>query len=114
MAVPTRSYRARYRADELTDDELTVRVYQQARCACSRIDPDEWFPLTLDVVKARSQAARAIAVCITCPVRADCLEFSLRHAFDVGAHGVWGGLVERERRALRRRWLAGASVAELL
>ena len=31
----------------------------------------------------------------------------LAAAFGVGAHGVWGGLVEEERRAVRGRWLAG-------
>ena len=101
-------------ATELTDDQLTSRVYQQARCASSPLDPDEWFPVTPDVRRARHQAARAIAICIACPVRAYCLEYSLRHAYDIGAHGVWGGLVENERRSLRRRWLAGTSVTELL
>ncbi len=53
-------------------------------------------------------------ICADCPVRPDCLELSLRHAFDIGAHGVWGGLVEGERRALRRQWLAGTRVTEFL
>jgi hypothetical protein len=92
----------------LTDRELAGRVYRQARCAGSCLDPDEWFPITPDVAKARDQAANAIAIC------ADCLELSLRHLSDTGAHGVWGGLVEGERRALRRRWLAGTSVSEFL
>ena len=70
--------------------------------------------MTHDVAKARDQAAQAIAVCARCPVRPDCLEISLRHAFGIGAHGVWGGLVEEERRSLRRRWLAGTSVTEFL
>ncbi len=99
---------------ELTDSELAGRVYRQARCAGSRVDPDEWFPVTLDVAKAREQAARAIAVCAACPVRADCLELSLRRASDIGAYGIWGGLVEAERRSLRRRWLAGTNVTEFL
>jgi hypothetical protein len=42
-------------------------------------------------------------------VRADCLELSLRHSSGIGAHGVWGGLVVEERRALRRRRLAGVA-----
>ncbi|HZI73508.1 MAG TPA: WhiB family transcriptional regulator, partial [Gemmatimonadales bacterium] len=75
-------------------------------------DPDEWFPLTADVRRAREQAARAIAVCAGCPVRADCLELSLRHSSGIGAYGVWGGLVAEERRALRRRRLRECSVAE--
>jgi WhiB family redox-sensing transcriptional regulator len=99
---------------QLTDRELAGRVYRQARCAASCLDPDEWFPITPDVAKARDQAANAIAICADCPVRADCLELSLRHPGDIGAHGVWGGLVEGERRALRRRWLAGTTVSEFL
>jgi WhiB family transcriptional regulator, redox-sensing transcriptional regulator len=83
-------------------------------CASSRVDPDAWFPMTWDVAMARDQAAHAIAVCARCPVRPDCLELSLRHAFGVGSHGVWGGLVEEERRAIRRAWLAGTSVTEFL
>jgi WhiB family redox-sensing transcriptional regulator len=98
----------------LTEGELAGRVYQQARCAVSRIDPDQWFPVAMDVIRARDQAADAIAVCAACPVRADCLEFALRHGSGLGAHGVWGGLVEGERLSLRRRWLAGTTVAEFL
>ena len=63
---------------------------------------------------ARDQAARAIAVCAPCPVRPDGLELSLRYAAGIGVHGVWGGLVEEERRSVRRRWLAGTSVTEIL
>lgn len=99
---------------ELNDSELADRVYRHAGCARSRLDPDEWFPLTADVSKARNQAAGAIAVCCACPVRADCLELSLRQASGIAAYGVWGGLVEEERRSLRHRWLAGASVTEFL
>jgi hypothetical protein len=29
---------------DLTDGELAGRVYQLARCAGSRVDPDDWFP----------------------------------------------------------------------
>jgi hypothetical protein len=35
-------------------------------------------------------------------VRTECLAFSLRD-WDIGQHGVWGGLVAAERAALRRR-----------
>lgn len=60
------------------------------------------------------QAANAIAICTDSPVRADCLELSLRHPFDIGAYGGWGGLVEGERRALPRQWLTGTRVTEFL
>jgi len=114
VLVVSRPSHVRREPYDLTDGELAGRVYRLARCAGSRVDPDDWFPVARDVAKARDQAAHAIAVCASCPVRPDCLELSLRHAFGVGAHGVWGGLVEEERRAVRRRWLAGTSVTEFL
>ena len=47
-----------------------------------------------------AQTARAKAVCVACPVRDECLEWSLVTAQDAG---VWGGQDEDERRELRRR-----------
>ena len=57
--------------------------------------------MSVEIGKARHEAAAAIAVCTTCPVRAQCLTLSLRH-WDIGQHGVWGGMVAAERMALRR------------
>src|SRR6185437_7095826 len=62
----------------------------------------------VEIGKARREAAAAIAVCITCPVRAQCLTMSLRH-WDIGQHGVWGGMVAAERMALRRSLYATAT-----
>jgi transcription factor WhiB len=64
----------------------------------------------VEIGKARREAAAAIAVCITCPVRAQCLTLSLRH-WDIGQHGVWGGMVPAERMALRRLLHADATNA---
>ena len=89
----------------LTDDALWARVARQARCADSGLDPDQWYPVSPNPARARREAAAAIAVCTSCPVRAQCLELSLRH-WDIGQHGVWGGLVATERAHLRRRWPA--------
>jgi hypothetical protein len=86
----------------LTDDVLWARVARQARCADSGLDPDQWYPVSIEPVRARHEAAAAIAVCIGCPVRAQCLELSLRQ-WDIGQHGVWGGLVATDRAHLRRR-----------
>jgi hypothetical protein len=80
----------------LTDDALWARVARQARCADSGLDPDQWYPVSIEPAQARHQAAAAIAVCTSCPVRALCLELSLRH-WDIGQHGVWGGLVATDR-----------------
>ena len=91
----------------LTDDALWARVAGQARCADSGLDPDQWYPASTNPARARHEAAAAIAVCASCPVRAQCLELSLRH-WDTGQHGVWGGLVATDRAHLRRRWPAPA------
>ena len=99
----------------LTSNELQARVTSpKARCAVSSADPDDWFPIVAEPVSARRQAARAIALCAACPVRAECLELALRLWSSAGRHGIWGGTVEAERRALREEWLAGASVGQLL
>jgi WhiB family redox-sensing transcriptional regulator len=76
----------------LTDQDLTPAWQQDAECVnhAGRVD---FFP-------ARGESVRdAKAVCASCPVRSECLEFALRMKV---AHGVWGGLSERERRSLRR------------
>jgi hypothetical protein len=84
------------------DQALWARVIRHARCADSTLDPDQWFPVSTEADKARDEAAAAITVCITCLVRTQCLALSLR-SWDIGQHGVWGGLVAADRAALRRR-----------
>jgi hypothetical protein len=64
-----------------------------------------WFPVSPGAQQARQEAAAAIAICKDCPVRSQCLALSLRH-WDVGQHGVWGGMVAAERASLRRQMLA--------
>jgi hypothetical protein len=86
----------------LTDDVLWGRVARQARCADSGLDPDQWYPISTEPARARHEAAAAIAVCTSCPVRDQCLELALRH-LDVGQHGVWGGLVATDRAYLLGR-----------
>jgi WhiB family transcriptional regulator, redox-sensing transcriptional regulator len=86
----------------LTDQALWTQVARYARCADGGLDPDEWFPVSLEAGMARQQAAAAIAVCAACPVREECLALSLRH-WGVGQHGVWGGLVAADRAQLRAR-----------
>jgi hypothetical protein len=39
-------------------------------------------------------------------VRGHCLTLSLQH-WDIGQHGIWGGLVTADRARLRRRMPAG-------
>jgi hypothetical protein len=86
----------------VTADALWAWVARQARCADSVLDPDEWFPVSVEPAAARREAAAAIAVCTGCQVRAQCLELSLRH-WDFGQHGVWGGLVAAAARGCAAR-----------
>jgi Transcription factor WhiB len=85
-----------------TDQSSWARVIRRARCADGSLDPDQWFPVSAEAGKARQEAAAAIPVCTTCLVRVQCLALSLRH-WDIGQHGVWGGLVAAECAAIRRR-----------
>jgi Transcription factor WhiB len=85
-----------------TDQISWARVARHARCADGDLDPDQWFPVSTDADSARQEAAAAIAICTSCLVRGQCLALSLRH-WEIGQHGVWGGLVAAERTALRPR-----------
>ena len=42
---------------------------------------------------------KAKAICASCPVRIECLNYALRRD---ERFGVWGGMSERERRRLKR------------
>ncbi|MER5738573.1 MULTISPECIES: WhiB family transcriptional regulator [unclassified Streptomyces] len=43
---------------------------------------------------------QAKELCVGCSVRAECLAYALDRRIE---HGVWGGMTERERRALLKR-----------
>lgn len=64
-----------------------------ARAICRTGDPDELF------AEGAGQN-RAKVVCNGCPVRTECLASALDNRIE---HGVWGGMTDRERRALLRR-----------
>ncbi|MGC5341809.1 WhiB family transcriptional regulator [Streptomyces sp. DT24] len=67
--------------------------------ACRDEDPDLFFPIGSSG-PALLQVEEAKAVCRGCPVREQCLRWALENSQD---SGVWGGLSENERRALKRR-----------
>ncbi|MFQ5554985.1 MAG: WhiB family transcriptional regulator [Acidimicrobiia bacterium] len=61
---------------------------------CRNEDPFLFFPQT------PSDTKRACAICAMCPVRVDCLEYSL----EAGERfGVWGGVSEQQRHRLLRQ-----------
>ena len=67
--------------------------------ACRDEDPELFFPVGTSG-PALSQVTEAKSVCHRCTVASDCLAWAL--ASGQGA-GVWGGMSEDERRALKRR-----------
>jgi WhiB family redox-sensing transcriptional regulator len=87
-------------------DTVQIRPPQEAagppdwpeQALCAQSDPEAWFP------EAGRSAAIAKAICARCPVQAPCLAYALARP---GLRGVWGGLSERERRAVRQ--LAGGA-----
>jgi WhiB family redox-sensing transcriptional regulator len=66
---------------------------------CVGVDPELFFPMGSPRL-VMTRTAHAKAICVECPVRVECLEWSLRTAQDAG---VWGGLDEEERREIRRQ-----------
>jgi WhiB family redox-sensing transcriptional regulator len=67
--------------------------------ACVDHDPELFFPVGVSPA-ALAREDQAKAVCEGCPVRVECLEWSLETCQDAG---VWGGVGEEERRAIRRQ-----------
>ena len=65
------------------------------QAACRGQDPNRWHPHRGD----RITSAAAVAVCETCPVARDCLDYAVSNRID---YGIWGGLSERGRRPFAR------------
>ena len=66
---------------------------------CREQDPELFFPIGT-TGPAERQIELAKAVCGRCVVTTDCLSWAMETAQDAG---IWGGLTEDERRALKRR-----------
>jgi WhiB family transcriptional regulator, redox-sensing transcriptional regulator len=69
----------------------------QKQALCAQVDQDLFFP------KPGGDPRPAQQVCLTCPVRTDCLEHALDQQIE---HGVWGGTTAAMRQRLTR---AGAA-----
>jgi WhiB family redox-sensing transcriptional regulator len=69
------------------------------RAACLYEDPELFFPIG-NTGPALLQIDQAKAICRRCPVIETCLQWAMETGQDAG---VWGGLSEDERRALKRR-----------
>jgi WhiB family redox-sensing transcriptional regulator len=69
------------------------------RAVCREEDPELFFPVGT-TGPALVQIEEAKAVCRRCPVMEKCQQWALETR---QADGVWGGLSEAERRAVKRR-----------
>lgn len=65
----------------------------QERALCAQADPERFFPERGD------NTLDAKRVCMACEVRTECLNYALENDEQ---WGVWGGLSDRQRRALKR------------
>jgi WhiB family redox-sensing transcriptional regulator len=89
---------ARTTAPTTTYKEFAAMDWRH-RAACLEEDPELFFPIG-NTGPAILQIEEAKQVCRRCDVREQCLAWALEAGQD---HGVWGGLSEDERRALKRR-----------
>jgi len=69
------------------------------RAACLTEDPALFFPVG-NTGPALQQIEDAKKICQSCTVKDQCLNWALDAGQD---HGVWGGMSEDERRAMKRR-----------
>lgn len=75
------------------DDLMSVPGFYK-KAACKGHEPqDDFFP------DRGSSTVIAKAICRTCPVISECLEYAVERK---ERFGIWGGKSERERRAIRR------------
>ncbi len=65
----------------------------QEQALCAQTGGDFFFP------EPGSSVRDAKRICALCPIRSACLEFAISND---ERFGVWGGLSEKERLALRR------------
>jgi Transcription factor WhiB len=70
--------------------------------ACRGADLNLFFP------DRGGSAGPARQVCAACPVRQPCLDYAVSNAI---TDGIWGGLTELERRALRTSFLRAVRLA---
>jgi len=65
----------------------------QEQALCAETDPEAFFP------EKGGSTREAKRVCLSCEVRAECLEYALEND---ERFGIWGGLSERERRRVKK------------
>lgn len=80
------------------------RIEWVSKARCRTTDPDELF------VQGAAQRKAAV-ICRHCPVAAECLADALDNQMEFG---VWGGMTERQRRAVLKQHPEVVSWSEFL
>ena len=75
-----------------TLDELIQRPVWMKRAQCRDVDRDLFFP------EHGGKGTTARAICSSCPVRQECLDYALANP---EMTGMWGGTSERQRQKMR-------------
>ena len=81
--------------DILNEWKLTNQQFDwmdEARCTGMT---DLFFP---EVGDSGGSVEKAKAVCSTCPVKRECLDFALDNSF---MYGIWGGMSSRQRKTYK-------------
>ena len=89
--APATGHEGVWALDDFMDEGV---LSWQDRALCAQTDPEAFFP------EKGGSTREAKQVCLSCEVRAECLEYALGND---ERFGIWGGLSERERRKLKRR-----------
>jgi WhiB family redox-sensing transcriptional regulator len=85
-------------------DDMTETWNWRIAARCRVADADTLF--------TRGRVQREVRqFCTTCPVRTECLAHALDHQIEIG---IWGGMTERQRRALLKQRPQVTSWTQLL
>lgn len=74
---------------------LADAIRKHGQPVCMTTDPEAWYP---EKQHMGPHNRKAIELCNQCPVRQQCLEYAV---FAPETYGIWGGLLPRQRLALR-------------
>ena len=80
---------------------------------CSDVSPEIFFPEDIEnengklIKSVYTHEGEAKTICISCPVRIQCLTSAL----EKNAIGIWGGTTETERRTIKRHRKDPATVS---
>jgi hypothetical protein len=67
--------------------------------SCATVGGDFWFPDSILEGGSPADAAFAKSICNRCPHLKECAEWGIYKE----AHGIWGGLTNRDRQLVRSR-----------